>query len=139
MLSWALTFLVIALIAAALGFGGVAGAASGIAKILFFVFLVAMVIGLIFGLVFYLGLGILGRLMPQIQVFFMMMPANIIVGLVWPHGQGLTLVAYLPRQPDVYLKDAFLIPDHLEVVEDHFRRTVAADGGQTIGLVKRLD
>jgi flagellar biosynthesis protein FliR len=37
---------------------------------------------LIFGLVFYLGLGILGRLMPQIQVFFMMMPANIIVGLV---------------------------------------------------------
>lgn len=54
---------------------------------------------------------------------------NIIVGLVWPHGQGLTLVAYLPRQPDVYLKDAFLIPDHLEVVEDHFRRTVAADGG----------
>lgn len=37
---------------------------------------------LIFGLVFYLGLGILGRLMPQIQVFFMMMPANIIVGLI---------------------------------------------------------
>ncbi|WP_196257648.1 flagellar biosynthetic protein FliR [Pelagibacterium limicola] len=37
---------------------------------------------LVFGLVFYLGLGILGRLMPQIQVFFMMMPANIIVGLV---------------------------------------------------------
>ncbi|WP_116653853.1 flagellar biosynthetic protein FliR [Pelagibacterium sediminicola] len=37
---------------------------------------------LIFGLIFYLGLGILGRLMPQIQVFFMMMPANIIVGLI---------------------------------------------------------
>ena len=37
---------------------------------------------LVFGLVFYLGLGILGRLMPQIQVFFMAMPANIIVGLV---------------------------------------------------------
>lgn len=54
---------------------------------------------------------------------------NIIVGLVWPYGQGLTLVAYLPRQPDVYLKDAFLIPDHLEVVEDHFRRSVAQDGG----------
>jgi hypothetical protein len=32
MLGWALTFLVIALIAAALGFGGVAGAATGIAK-----------------------------------------------------------------------------------------------------------
>lgn len=37
---------------------------------------------LVFGLVFYLGLGILGRLMPQIQVFFMAMPANIVVGLI---------------------------------------------------------
>lgn len=37
---------------------------------------------LVFGLVFYLGLGILGRLMPQIQVFFMAMPANIIIGLI---------------------------------------------------------
>ena len=34
MLGWALTFLVIALIAAALGFGGIAGAAAGIAKII---------------------------------------------------------------------------------------------------------
>lgn len=47
MLSWALTFLVIALIAAALGFGGVAGAATGIAKILFFVFLVAFVVSFV--------------------------------------------------------------------------------------------
>ncbi|MBL9083397.1 MAG: DUF1328 domain-containing protein, partial [Planctomycetales bacterium] len=39
MLSWALTFLVIALIAAALGFGGIAGTAAGIAKIVFFLFL----------------------------------------------------------------------------------------------------
>ena len=37
---------------------------------------------LVFGLVFYLGLGILGKLMPQIQVFFMAMPANIIIGLI---------------------------------------------------------
>ena len=49
MLSWALTFLVIALIAAALGFGGLAGAATGIAKILFFVFLVLFVISLLVG------------------------------------------------------------------------------------------
>ena len=34
MLGWALTFLVIALIAAALGFGGIAGASAGIAQIL---------------------------------------------------------------------------------------------------------
>ena len=51
MLSWALTFLVIAWIAAALGFGGLAGAATGIAKILFFVFIVLFVIGLIGGAV----------------------------------------------------------------------------------------
>jgi uncharacterized membrane protein YtjA (UPF0391 family) len=49
MLGWAFTFLVIALIAAALGFGGVAGAATGIAKILFFVFLVAFVLSFFVG------------------------------------------------------------------------------------------
>jgi uncharacterized membrane protein YtjA (UPF0391 family) len=49
MLSWALTFLVIALIAAALGFGGVAGTSAGIAKILFFVFLIMFIVSLIFG------------------------------------------------------------------------------------------
>ncbi|MEO5615164.1 DUF1328 domain-containing protein [Cypionkella sp. TWP1-2-1b2] len=47
MLSWALTFLVIALIAAALGFGGIAGTSAGIAKILFFIFLALFVISLI--------------------------------------------------------------------------------------------
>lgn len=39
MLHWSLIFLVIAIIAGILGFGGIAGAAIGIAKILFFVFL----------------------------------------------------------------------------------------------------
>lgn len=47
MLSWALTFLVIALIAAVLGFGGVAGTASYIAQVLFFVFLVLFLISLV--------------------------------------------------------------------------------------------
>ena len=47
MLSWALTFLVIALIAAALGFGGIAGTSAGIAKILFFIFLALFVISLL--------------------------------------------------------------------------------------------
>ena len=47
MLGWALTFLVIALIAGALGFGVVAGAAAGIAKIIFFVFLVLLVVSLV--------------------------------------------------------------------------------------------
>jgi uncharacterized membrane protein YtjA (UPF0391 family) len=47
MLSWALTFFIIALIAAFLGFGGVAIAAAGIAKILFYVFLILFVISLL--------------------------------------------------------------------------------------------
>ena len=41
--------MVIALIAAVLGFGGLAGTAVGIAKILFFVFIVLFVVSLIFG------------------------------------------------------------------------------------------
>ena len=44
MLYWAIGFLIIALIAAVLGFGGIAGTAVGIAKILFFVFIVLFLI-----------------------------------------------------------------------------------------------
>jgi uncharacterized membrane protein YtjA (UPF0391 family) len=49
MLHWSLVFLVIALIAAVLGFGGLAGTAVGIAKILFFVFLVVWLIAFLMG------------------------------------------------------------------------------------------
>ena len=49
MLYYAIVFLVIALIAGVLGFGGIAGTAVGIAKILFFVFLALFIISLIFG------------------------------------------------------------------------------------------
>ena len=49
MLGWALTFLVVALIAAALGFGGIAGASMEIAKIIFFVAIVLFVISALFG------------------------------------------------------------------------------------------
>lgn len=44
MLSWAVTFLVLAIIAGILGFGGIAGTASGIAQILFVVFLILLVV-----------------------------------------------------------------------------------------------
>jgi uncharacterized membrane protein YtjA (UPF0391 family) len=49
MLYWAAVFFVIALVAAVLGFGGVASGAAGVAKILFFVFLVLGALSLIFG------------------------------------------------------------------------------------------
>jgi uncharacterized membrane protein YtjA (UPF0391 family) len=48
MLRWSLLFLVIAIIAAVFGFGGIAMQASGIAQILFFIFLVLFVVQLIF-------------------------------------------------------------------------------------------
>ena len=44
MLNWALTFLVVAIIAAVFGFTGIAGAATDIARTLFFVFLVLLVV-----------------------------------------------------------------------------------------------
>ena len=50
MLGWALTFFIIALIAAVFGFGGIASAAAGIAKVLFFIFVVLFAISLIAGL-----------------------------------------------------------------------------------------
>ncbi len=50
LLGWALVFLVIAIIAAVFGFGAVASAATGIAKVLFFVFIAVFVIMLLFGL-----------------------------------------------------------------------------------------
>jgi uncharacterized membrane protein YtjA (UPF0391 family) len=49
MLRWALLFLVVALVAALFGFGGVAGISMDAAKILFFVFLVLFVVSLLMG------------------------------------------------------------------------------------------
>jgi uncharacterized membrane protein YtjA (UPF0391 family) len=50
MLRWALIFLVVAIIAAALGFGGIAGDAAYIAKILFYIFIVVFLVSLIMGM-----------------------------------------------------------------------------------------
>lgn len=47
MLRWAVIFFIIAIIAAVFGFGNIAGAATDIAKILFFVFLVIFLISLV--------------------------------------------------------------------------------------------
>jgi uncharacterized membrane protein YtjA (UPF0391 family) len=47
MLSWAVTFLIIAIAATIFGFTGIAGTSAGIAKILFVVFLVMFLISLV--------------------------------------------------------------------------------------------
>lgn len=49
MLSWAITFLVIALIAAVLGFGTLAGTAAWAAKICFVVFIVLFLVAALTG------------------------------------------------------------------------------------------
>ncbi len=50
MLNWSITFLIIALVAALLGFGGIAGTAVEMAKILFFIFLVLFLVSVLVGL-----------------------------------------------------------------------------------------
>jgi uncharacterized membrane protein YtjA (UPF0391 family) len=50
MLSWVVTFLIIALIAGVLGFGGVAGASIEIAKIIFFIAVVLFLLSAVVGL-----------------------------------------------------------------------------------------
>lgn len=42
-LSWAVAFLILAVMAGVLGFGGIAGTAAGVAQVLFFVFMVLLI------------------------------------------------------------------------------------------------
>jgi uncharacterized membrane protein YtjA (UPF0391 family) len=49
MLYWTAVLFVIAIVAAVLGFGGIAGTAAGIAKILFFAFLILALFSLVLG------------------------------------------------------------------------------------------
>ena len=50
MLGWALTFFIIAIIAAIFGFGGIASGAASIAQILFWAFVILAVVTLVVGL-----------------------------------------------------------------------------------------
>ncbi|WP_298258966.1 DUF1328 domain-containing protein [Bradyrhizobium sp.] len=50
MLGWVVTFLIIALIAGVLGFGGVAGASIEIAKAIFFIAVVLFIISAVVGI-----------------------------------------------------------------------------------------
>jgi uncharacterized membrane protein YtjA (UPF0391 family) len=49
MLGWVVTFLIVALVAGVLGFGGVAGASIEIAKIIFFIAVVLFVVSAVVG------------------------------------------------------------------------------------------
>lgn len=49
MLSWAITFLVVAIIAGLFGFGGIAAISVQMAQVLFFIFLVLFVVAALFG------------------------------------------------------------------------------------------
>ena len=49
MLGWVVTFLIVALIAGVLGFGGVAGASIEIAKIIFFIAVVLFLVSALVG------------------------------------------------------------------------------------------
>lgn len=51
MLGWVVTFLVVALIAGILGFGGIAGASIEMAKIVFFIAIVLFLVSAVFGVV----------------------------------------------------------------------------------------
>lgn len=53
LLKWALVFLVISLIAALFGFGGIAAGAADIARVLFYVFVAICVVLFILGLFVY--------------------------------------------------------------------------------------
>lgn len=51
MLRWAMGFLILALVAALFGFGGLATASVGIAQVLFYLFLLVFLVTLVLGLV----------------------------------------------------------------------------------------
>lgn len=50
MLRWSLAFFIVAILAALLGFGGIASGSAEIARILFFFFVVVFLVSLIWGL-----------------------------------------------------------------------------------------
>src|SRR5581483_8393955 len=61
--------------------GDVAAAVTGVAASAFRIGIQLAAPFLVFGLLFNLGLGVLSRLMPQMQVFFIGMPLSILLGL----------------------------------------------------------
>lgn len=50
MLSWALAFFIVAIIAAVFGFGGIAAGATSVAQVIFFLFIIAFLVSLVISL-----------------------------------------------------------------------------------------
>lgn len=56
---------------------------------------------IVFGLLFYLGLGVLSKLMPQAQIFFIAMPLNILIGFaIFAVALGSMALVWLDRFED---------------------------------------
>lgn len=53
---------------------------------------------------------------------------NFLVGLRWPEGTEATMVVYVPREPEAWVKDAFFVGDGLAATVAHFAQLVAGDG-----------
>ena len=49
MLSWAIAFFILALVAAFFGFGGIAASSAGIAKVLLVLFVIGFIVSLVLG------------------------------------------------------------------------------------------
>jgi flagellar biosynthesis protein FliR len=58
-----------------------------------------------FGLLFNLGLGVLSRLMPQLQVFFLAMPATILIGMAIMLGVLGVMMAVFLADLGAFLRD----------------------------------
>lgn len=62
---------------------------------------------IVFGLIFYLGIGLLARLIPQIQIFFIAMPANIFISLILfmllISSMMMAYLSYFTRSLDLFL------------------------------------
>ncbi len=71
MLTWALIFFIIALVAAVFGFTGIAAVAAGAARIIFFIFVVLFLIALVFNFRLNQTAGKFSTLLPAITIHVM--------------------------------------------------------------------
>lgn len=64
---------------------------------------------------------------------------NHLVELTLPRGVRATVVIYVTRIPHLYLKDAFVVGEPLDEVQENFGRIMAADGFELAEILRTLD